>query len=82
MSQWKALRNSRTYYLVVYISVVHLKLDVKFEIIPQYSSSNICRHIISMTDEIYNIEECKSSHYLAWPIWASAYLIPSENNLW
>ena len=42
------LPNLHTYYLVVYISVVHLKCHVKFEVVPQYSSDDICGHVISV----------------------------------
>ena len=57
MSQGKVLRSSPTYYFVVYIGVIHLKLDIELEIIPQYSSNNIRGHIISVTDETYMIEQ-------------------------
>ena len=46
----KGVTDKHTYYFVIYISVVHLKFDVKFEIVPQYPSDDICGHVISSID--------------------------------
>ena len=46
----KVLPDRHTYYFVIYISVVHLKFDIKFEIILQYPSDDIYGHIISSID--------------------------------
>lgn len=49
----KLLRNSHTYDLVVYIGVIHLKCHVEFEIVPHYSSDDICGHVIPVVDETF-----------------------------
>ena len=52
----------RTYYLVVYIGVIHLKFDIELEVVPQYSADNICGHIISATNETLMLEKGKISN--------------------
>lgn len=66
-----------TYDFIVYICVIHLKRHVEFEVVPQYSSDDICGHVISVISKIFVTKSKQEATYLACPICASAYLLLS-----